>query len=221
MLYHTLIIDDHPTQVETYKAIFNLVVNEDLTLKFYTFYDLEKAYEFVKQDDNAKNIDLVLLDLNLPACPKHNLYSGADLAEIIKQDLPQAKLSFLTSHDEALILYDIYKAFMPQGILVKSDFTGQDLENFFKAILDNREYYTTSFMAAKQKITQSEMFVESTNRKIITKLAEGYPSKDLPEILRLSLSAINKRKSRLKVFFNTENQADSYMVLKARDLGFI
>ncbi len=220
MQYHTLIIDDHPTQVKTYKDIFNLV-NDNLTLKFDAFYNLEDAYQFVKHDDNAKRIDLVLLDLNLPACPKHNLSSGADLAEIIRRDMPQAKLCFLTSHHEAFVLYDIYTQYQPQGILVKSDFTGQDLEHFFDAILNDKLFYTSTFTKAHHKIINSEVFMESYNRQILTKLAEGYPSKDLPGMLGLSMSAINKRKARLKIFFNTESQADSYMVLKARELGLL
>jgi len=220
MQYHTLIIDDHPTQVKTYKDIFNLV-KHNLDLKFYACYDLEDAYDFIQQDDAAKHIDLVLLDLNLPACPKHNIHSGADLAEMIRQDIPQAKLCFLTSHHEAFVLYDIYTQYQPQGVLIKSDFTGQDLEHFFKAILQDKKFFTPTFQKAQQKVIKSEVFIESYNRKILTKLAEGYPSKDLPGILDISLSAINKRKARLKIFFNTENQADSYMVLKARELGFI
>lgn len=220
MQYHTLIIDDHPTQVKTYMDIFDLV-NDNLTLKFKAFHNLEDAFYFIKHNDTAKRIDLVLLDLNLPASSKHNLSNGADLAEIIKQDLPQAKLCFLTSHHDAFVLYDIYTQFHPQGILIKSDFTGQDLEHFFKNILEDKTFYTPTFKNAHQKIINSEVFLESYNRQILTKLAEGYPSKDLPKILGISLSAINKRKARLKIFFNTENQADSYMVLKARELGFL
>ncbi len=220
MQYHTLIIDDHPTQVKTYKDIFNLV-EDNLTLKFNAFYNLEEAYHFVKHDDNAKRIDLVLLDLNLPPCPKHNLSNGADLAEIVRQDMPQAKLCFLTSHHEAFVLYEIYTQYQPQGVLVKSDFNGQDLEYLFKAILQDKTFYTSTFLKAHDKIISSEVFMESYNRQILTKLAEGYPSKDLPRLLGLSLSAINKRKARLKMFFNTENQSDSYMVLKARELGLL
>ncbi|MGX1023371.1 DNA-binding response regulator [Psychroflexus sp. MBR-150] len=220
MQYHTLIIDDHPTQVKTYKDIFNLV-EDNLTLKFDAFYNLEDAYQFVKHNDTAQRIDLVLLDLNLPPCPKRNLSNGADLAEIIRQDLPQAKLCFLTSHHEAFILYDIYSSYQPQGILVKSDFNGQDLEYFFKAILQDKTFYTSTFKKAHQKIISSEVFMESYNRQILTKLAEGHPSKDLPDILGMSLSAINKRKAKIKTYFGLDNLQDNYLILKARELGLL
>jgi len=70
-------------------------------------------------------------------------------------------------------------------------------------------------------VAASAILLDYHNRKIIKKLADGYPSKDLPEMIDLSMSAIDKRKSRLKTFFHTENKPDNYLVLEARDQRLI
>ena len=55
-----------------------------------------------------------------------------------------------------------------------------------------------TFLKAHEKIKASDLFLESYNRDILKKLADGYPSKDLPDLIGLYMSAIEKRKVRLK-----------------------
>lgn len=218
--YHLLMIDDHPTQLQAYQSVFELI--EDIPkLIFTTFTSLEEAYQFVMFHESKTEIDLVLLDLSMPPYPEKNLHSGTDLAQLIQTEMPQAKLSFITSHHEALVLYDLYYAFHPAGILVKSDFTGEDLMSFLVQVIQGENYYTKSFLDAREKVNQSELFLDTYNRKIVLALAKGYPSKDLPELIGLSISSIDKRKASLKIFFNTEKQKDNYMILEARKMGLI
>jgi len=220
--FHILIIDDHPTQVKAYQDIIELVEDE-LDLHFYTFDNLKDAYEFIVEEDEEddKIIDLALLDLNMPVYEAYDLYSGIDLAKVIQANFPQTQLCFITSHHEALLLYDLYHDFGPAGILIKSDFDGLKLESHFQDILYGQKTYSPTFLKAHEKIKASDVFLESYNREILKKLAEGYPSKDLPDMIRLSMSAIDKRKARLKIFFNTDGQADNYLVIQARKEGFI
>ncbi|RRO16457.1 response regulator [Flavobacteriaceae bacterium 14752] len=169
MTYNTLIIDDHPTQVETYKDIFRLI-DDAPALEFIHFHNLKDAYVFAINHESKSEIDLILLDINLPPYPEMGLHSGVDLAEVLKEELPQAKLCFLTSHDEAIMLYDLYTRFTPQAVLIKSDFNGEDLELFFKHMLQGKTFYTDTFLKAKQKLIDSELFLDSKNREIITNL---------------------------------------------------
>ena len=215
-----LIIDDHPAQVDAYQSIFELA-NDAVEFTFYKYSSLKDAYEFAMEDEEAQNVNLAVLDLNMPACKELDLYSGADLARIIQKQIPHTELCFITSHYEALILYDLYQEFHPAGILVKTDFNGDQLESHFQDILSGQPTYSPTFLNAQKKVAASAILLDYHNRKIIKKLAEGYPSKDLPEMIDLSMSAIDKRKSRLKTFFHTENKPDNYLVLEARDQRLI
>ena len=215
-----LLVDDHPVQTDAYQAILDLV-KEDWHLTFQHAHSCQEVYKFATSHPNRDEIDFVLLDLSLPPYPEKNLQSGYDLAVLINQEIPKAKIVFLTSHFEAFLLYDLYQAFQPAGILVKSDFTGEQLEAHFIDLLKGNKIYSPSFLDARKKINASEIFLDPYNRKIIAYLAKGYPSKDLPELIGLSTSTIDKRKANLKIFFNTEKQKDNYMILEARKMGLI
>ena len=220
MKMNVLIIDDHPTQVDAYQSIFELA-NDAVEFTFYKYSSLKEAYEFAMDDEEAQDVDLAVLDLNMPACNELDLYSGADLARVFQKQMPNTELCFITSHYEALILYDLYHEFHPVGILVKTDFNGLQLESHFQGIINAQPAYSHTFLDAQKKVATSDVLLDSLNRKIIKKLAEGYPSKDLPGMIGISLSAINKRKARLKSYFNTDNEQDNYIVLEARKYRLI
>ena len=215
-----LIIDDHPTQVDAYQSIFELALDA-VEFTFYKYSSLREAYEFAMNNKQAQDVDLALLDLNMPVCDELGLYNGVDLARVFQKQMPRTRFCFITSHYEALILYDLYQEFHPAAILVKTDFDGAQLESHFQDIVKTQQTFSPTFIRAKKKIASSDVLLDSLNRKIIKKLAEGFPSKDLPEMIDLSMSAIDKRKSRLKLFFHTENKSDNYLVLEARKQGLI
>ena len=214
-IFHFLLIDDHPLQTNAYQAILDLV-KEDWHLTFQHAHSCQEVYEFATTHPVRDEIDFVLLDLSLPPYPEKELQSGYDLAVLINQEIPKAKIVFLTSHFEAFLLYDLYQAFQPAGILVKSDFTGEQLEAHFIDLLKGNKIYSPSFFEARKKINATKIFLDPYNRKIISYLAKGYPSKDLPELIGLSISAINKRKAKLKEYFDVEKKQDNYIVLEAR-----
>ncbi|MDR9449287.1 MAG: response regulator [Psychroflexus sp.] len=220
MEMNVLIIDDHPAQVDAYASIFELA-NDSVEFTFHKYSSLKDAYEFAIDNEEAQDVDFALLDLNMPAYKELDLYSGADLAFIFQRQMPHTELCFITSHNEALILFDLYQEFQPAGILVKTDFDGAQLEAHFQDILNGRQTFSPTFLKAWEIISSSDILLDCPNRKIIKKLAEGYPSKDLPEMIGLSMSAIDKRKASLKSYFNTDHKKDNYLVLKAKDQGLI
>lgn len=215
-----LLVDDHPLQTDAYQAILDFV-KEDWELTFQHAHSCQEVYEFATNHPMRDEIDFVLLDLSLPAYAEKNLFSGHDLACLINQQMPKAHIIFLTSHFEALLLYNLYHDFQPAGILVKSDFTGAQLEEHFTELLKGNKIYSPTFLEARAKVNDSDIFLDKLNRQIMLKLAEGYPSKDLPGFIGLSISAINKRKAKLKEYFEVENKQDNYIILQARKQGLI
>ncbi len=220
MEMNVLIIDDHPAQVDAYASIFELA-NDSVAFTFYKYSSLKDAYEFAIENEEAQEVDLAVLDLNMPTYKEMDLYSGIDLARILQKQMPHTERCFITSHSEALILFDLYQEFQPAGILVKTDFDGAQLEAHFQDILNGQQTFSPTFLKAWEMISSSDILLDSHNRKIIKKLAEGYPSKDLPEIIGLSISEIDKRKASLKSYFNTDHKKDNYLVLKAKEQGLI
>jgi hypothetical protein len=65
------------------------------------------------------------------------------------------------------------------------------------------------------------MFLDDFNRQIITLLASGIQSKNLPNHINLSMSAIDKRKAQIKDFFCVQKGTDEDIIREAKKHGFV
>lgn len=66
-----------------------------------------------------------------------------------------------------------------------------------------------------------EVYLDTTNRRIISLLAKGIKTKNLPIHLNLSISAIDKRKAQIKEIFNIEKGTDEDILREAKKNDFI
>ena len=132
---HILMIDDHPSMIEGYKSILSF---NDLGLNFKVTpaYDCESAYSIINATESEKAFDFAFVDLSLPTFLEKNIKSGEDLALLIKNKFPTCKIVILTSHAEAFILDNIQKNIEPIGILVKSDFTADEFNEYLRTFND-------------------------------------------------------------------------------------
>ncbi|HLU51671.1 MAG TPA: response regulator [Flavobacteriaceae bacterium] len=213
-------VDDHLTQIEGYKAV--LQYNKSgYRINTIARQNCKDAYDFVTSSPEAAKIDMVFLDLNLPPYEEMKLFSGEDLALFMKAAIPNAKIVILTSHTEAFRLYNILKTIQPTGLLVKSDFSSEELINAFDVIANGGFYYTETVEKSKKELISRESYLDSYNRKIIELLAQGVKTKNIPDHINLSQSAIEKRKAQIKNYLCIEKGTDEDIVREARKLGFV
>ena len=102
-----LIIDDHKLMVEAYYNVLQNFVNYNLNI--IKAYNCEQAFKILLDIKYSSHLDFVLLDLCLPEYPQQGIYTGTDLALLIKKCAPACKIIILTSHSETIILYKIIK----------------------------------------------------------------------------------------------------------------
>lgn len=213
-----LMIDDHPSQIDGYKVI--LSYNEsNVDIDAMPCYSCEEAYKII--NSGKYSFDLIFLDESMPAYSDESIRSGIDLAEVIRQNLPESKVVIITSHSEAFLLYNIVKKIAPAGILVKSDFKAEELLSAFDLIMAGKIYYSETVNRCIKELLSKEAYLDSFNRQIITLLSQGVRTKSLPDYLHLSLSAIEKRKAQVKDYFCLEKASDEDIVREAKRLGFI
>lgn len=213
-------IDDHPTQLDGYKAILQYnAMGIDINVT--NAIDTKSAYEIISNPDNSSAFDAILLDIGMPKYEEKNINSGKDLGLLIKKHLPQSKIIIITSYFEGLILYELLQSIEPKGLLVKSDIDGDDLLNAFKKVYLGETYYSETVRKAKNIITSNSNFLDSTNRKIILLLAQGVKTKDLTNHIDLSISAIEKRKIAIKEYFGIEKASQDDILKKSRELGLV
>jgi len=213
-----LMIDDHPSQIEGYKVILSY---NDLSLDVETTpcYSFEEAYRII--ESGRERYDLIFLDENMPSYIEKNIETGIDLATFVNRKMPGSKIVMITSHSQAFILYNIVKKIDPAGVLVKSDFAADELLTAFGEILHNNVYYSETVKRSIKELLSKETYLDSFNRQIITLLAKGIRTKNMPEYLHLSLSAIEKRKAQVKDYFCLDKGNDEDIVREARNRGFI
>jgi len=215
-----LMIDDHPSQLEGYKAILSYNVS-DCTIDVTTAFSFEKAYNIITNKTNPINFDLIFLDWSMPPYTEKNIRTGEDLAYIIKEHLPKAKIVIMTSHLESFLIYSIVKNIEPVGLLVKSDFSADELLNAFDVIINGGVYYSQTVKKSVKELVSGGDYLDSYNRQIITLLSQGIKTKSIPDYLNLSQSAVEKRKTQIKDYLCIEKGTDEDIIKEARKRGFI
>ncbi|HLA55410.1 MAG TPA: response regulator [Flavobacterium sp.] len=215
-----LIIDDHYLMVEGYKSILSFN-NIGYDLDISKAHNCEEAFKIITTLNNPIPFDVIFLDLKLPAYESENINSGKDLARLIQKHLPESKIVILTSHAEAIILYDVIQNINPSGLLVKSDFTAQDLLAAFEQIIKGEIYYSDTVKRSIKELLSKDFYLDNYNRQIVLLLSQGIKTKNLPDYIPLSISAIDKRKSQIKDYFNISKGNDDEIIREAKRTGLV
>ncbi|MBA3985114.1 MAG: response regulator transcription factor [Flavobacteriales bacterium] len=220
MAIKLLIIDDHPTQIDGYKSILSF--NElNKPLEITTCHNCKEAHKAITDPLNKDFFQLVFIDYSIPAYEEEKLYNGEDLAHLVRKYFHDPKIAIITSHTEAIVLYNVLKRVNPEGLLVKSDIDGEELLDAFHKLMQGERYYSETVSMAKKTMLSKEELLDTTNRKIIELLAQGIKTKNLPEHLHLSQSAIEKRKATIKDALGIDKGTDEDILKAVRLMGLL
>ena len=218
MHVNLLIVDDHLSIIEGYKSI--LSYNTSHTIDTTAATSLEMAYRIITSQPKP-TFDVVFIDLTLPEYPEKGLHAGDDLIAVVRQHLPEAKVVILTSHSESILFYRILNESDPDGILIKSDFTSEELLVAFDVIVSGEPYYSSTIIKYKKQLVPANKIFDAYNRQIIQLLSQGVKTKNIQEILHLSKSAVDKRKANIKDMLGIDKGNDEDLIREARKQGLI
>lgn len=192
-----LIVDDHPMTVNGYINVLSEEDFEKYELKFTKALDCEQAYKLIT-DENRSPFNIAYLDLSLPAYPEKSIYSGFDLGLLIRKVMPDCIVIILTMHSEASLVDRLIKEINPQGILCKSDIDIDEFLNAFKIIFNGDTYLSSKIVKSLKEKVFDNYKLDSYDKQILMRLIEGIQTKNIPNYVPLSLSAIEKRKAQIK-----------------------
>ena len=222
--YNALIVDDHPLIAEAYKSAFNFIENQKDGVSFYIQManDCDTACEILKDYANNNDIlDIVFLDMRLPASKDGTILSGEDLGIKINSMLPGTKVIVSTTFNDNYRVHSILKNINPDGFLVKNDITPPQLVQAIEEVLTDPPFYSKTVTKIMRNEVSSEYFIDDVDRKIMYELSIGTMMKDLPDMVHLSLRGIEKRKRQLKKIFDIDSTDDRELIHVAKDKGFI
>ena len=216
-----LIVDDHPMLVDGYCLIFNNLI-EDYSFNIYCAYNCEEAYKIINQNSKfEKKIDIALLDVSLPPYKEEKILCGGDLAIVFKDRFPTSKVVMITMHDEGIIIDKIVSKVNPECFLNKSDISFDTFSEVFKTILSGEKFFSETINKSLKEINNKKFGFDSIDYEIITLLEKGIKTKDLPNYIPITLSAIEKRKAKIKFQVLNNSGNDEELINRIKTLSLI
>lgn len=217
-----LIVDDHPMTVDSYINLLSDVdglKNNTCFLKSYSNQDAFQKINFY----NARNgkIDLALLDINLPPFEEYNIFSGIELAKLIKQRFSECKLIFLTMRSEPLLVDKVLKDLCPEGFISKNDINFETFPQICKKIIEGEFYRSETIINSQRELFKRNINWDVYDSQILLLIADGVKTINIPEYVPLSMSSIEKRKANIKAQLINGTGNDKELIHSAKRLGLI
>lgn len=216
-----LIVDDHPINVDGYQAILsNIESNKEA--EYLTAFDCQQAYNLINNKHLMdKTIDFAFIDINLPTFGEKKMFSGSDIAMLIRKLFPLCKIIIISMHKEPLWVNQIYKSINPEGFIAKSDINYKSFPEIFKSIENDELYFSQSIRLSQKIMIQKNINWDDYDSKILQLIAQGIKTINLPNFIPLSLSTIEKRKANIKKQLILDNGSDKDLIDVAKNLGFL
>jgi DNA-binding NarL/FixJ family response regulator len=214
-----LIVDDHPFIIEAYKNAIKGYNSKGL----YEFTitqakDCKTGYEAITAE-GIEPFGIAFFDLSMPVYEEKAIFSGEDLALLIKKEMPECKIILLTMHTELLKINTIIKNINPNGLVIKNDLTFDELLIAFDKILKNENYYSQTVVKLVSQIHYDHIEIDAFDKQILFQLSKGTKTKDIPQYVPLSLSAVEKRKLNLKDILEIKDGNDIDLIREAKNKG--
>jgi DNA-binding NarL/FixJ family response regulator len=214
-----LIVDDHPFIIEAYKNAINKYSQNGFEFEVTQANNCKSGYENITEA--SKNFDIAFFDISMPEYAEKGIYSGEDLAMLMKSEMPECKVILLTMHTELLKINNIIKNINPSGLIIKNDLTFDELLFAFDKIINNESYYSQTVIKLVGQAQYNNIELDVFDKQILFHLSKGVKTKDLPTYIPLSLSAIEKRKLNIREILEVPGGTDVDLIREAKNKGVI
>lgn len=214
-----LIVDDHPFIIEAYKNAINKYSQNGFEFVVTQANNCKSGYENITNP--TQPFDIAFFDISMPEYAEKGIYSGEDLALLMKAEMPDCKVILLTMHTELLKINNIIKNINPSGLIIKNDLTFDELLFAFDKIINNESYYSQTVIKLVGQAQYNNIELDVFDKQILFHLSKGVKTKDLPTYIPLSLSAIEKRKLNIREILEVAGGTDVDLIREAKNKGVI
>ena len=214
-----LIVDDHPFIIQAYKNALEKYSQQGYEFEVIQANNCKSGYENIVESKIPFNV--AFFDISMPEYAEKGIYSGEDLAVLMKSEMPSCKVILLTMHDELLKINNIIKNINPNGLIIKNDLTFDELIFAFDKIINNESYYSQTVIKLVGQAKYNDIELDAFDKQILFHLSKGVKIKDLPQYIPLSLSAIEKRKLNIREILEVRGGSDIDLINEAKTKGVI
>jgi DNA-binding NarL/FixJ family response regulator len=168
--------------------------------------------------------DLLISDLSFLADGRENkIASGETLISEVRKLQPELKIIAYSVEDRPFRIKSLFDKSGISGYVFKGRNSIPQLKEAIQTVFDNAEYISPELAHARNDKSASE--IDDYDIKLLKLLAQGHKQEAISELMKVSgitpnsVSAVEKRISRLKIYFRANNNVQ--IVVMAKDLGFI
>ncbi|WP_299553162.1 response regulator [Seonamhaeicola sp.] len=220
--FNVLIVDDHPLIVKAYTGAFKQVERQGkYSFSIDSAATCDEAALRIKGSLKGSRLGIVFLDIKLPESRDGKIISGEDLGVLIRRKSKKTKIIVSTTFNDNSRLNSILKSISPEGLLVKNDLTPEVLVEAIKGVITEPPFYCKTVLRLLRKLSSNDFTLDSIDRKLLYELSKGAKMSELPDILMLSIAALERRKRILKEMFDVVGKGDRELIKAAEDKGFI
>ncbi|MGV3460775.1 MAG: hypothetical protein ACO1N9_10025 [Flavobacterium sp.] len=214
---NVLAIDDHAVVLQGYFSIFKHLENS-FSINFKKAWDCKSGHDVIVGNVDTP-FDVAVLDYSIPSHPELGLYSGEDMAGLIRKHMPGCKIIMMTMHREFEILGRILQNIQPEGFINKSDCATEELIEAFATVVNDGSFYSPTVKNYMVRL-EKDIVLDDADLRLLHKLAKGIKGRSLAKCLMLSDAVIEKRRQKLKKLFEIDGDDDA-LVAEAKKLGYI
>jgi DNA-binding NarL/FixJ family response regulator len=215
-----LIVDDHPFIIEAYKNALKKYAERGHEFTVAQANDCKSGYEAIV--NSSVVYDIAMFDISMPQYPEKGIYSGEDLALLVKEKMPSCKVILLTMHSETEKVKDIMAKINPNGLIVKNDITFDELIFAVDRILNDENYYTKTVVDI---IGQENDFMgfplDIFDKHILRLMSKKTPNSDLVKYVPLTSTAIESKKNKIRDLLGVFDKDDDELIRRARSKGLL
>jgi DNA-binding NarL/FixJ family response regulator len=190
-----LSVDDHPFVLDTYVKMLKNIIS----FKFEKILEATNVEKAISVINETKKIDIAFFDISMPKNNASNMEDGIDLALYFKTKHPNAKIVFITMHTEFHILLKNIHLVNPEVFISKNDVDNFTFNSILEALKKDKLFYSEEMLNVLKWTKKSKIKLDIYDFKILSLTNKGVKTKELTNHLPLSLRAIEKRKSNLKL----------------------
>lgn len=218
--HNILIVDDHPFIIQGYKNAITRYNPKQFEFTINEAKDCESGYNIITNPETVP-FDIAFLDISMPSYDEKGMFSGEDLAKLLNEYMPNCKIILLTMYTELLKIRTIIDAINPLGLVIKNDLTFDELLFGFNKVINNEIYYSQSIQNMINQSQLETIEIDLFDKQILFHISKGTKTKDIPQYVPISLSAIEKRKLNLKNILNIQDESDVELVRVAKSRGLL
>ncbi|MCP2028476.1 DNA-binding NarL/FixJ family response regulator [Flavobacterium sp. HSC-32F16] len=222
MNLNILIVEDHPMTVDSYVNLLSDDLFQENTPNFIKSYNCEDAYnKIILNLKQNINIDVALLDINLPPYKQLNINDGIDLASLLKEKFAKCKIILLTMRSEPLTVDKIIKSIRPEGFISKNDINFELFPVICKNIINGEIFRSSTIVESQRELFKKNINWDNHDSQILILISQGVKTVNLTDYIPLSMSAIEKRKANIKDQLLRGKGSDKDLIEKAKTLGLL